>query len=219
MSLFDIIGPVMIGPSSSHTAGAARIGRVARQLLGERPVEAVISFHGSFEKTYQGHGTDRAVVGGLLDMPVDDDLLRHSLKIAKEAGLEVTFRPVRLRDAHPNTVVVEAVGEHGKTIRLQAASIGGGRIRVQYLDRMEMGFSGDKITLVIRHEDAPGVISKVSFTLAYAGINIATMRVFRTAAGGAAAMAIELDDLPGKDLMERLRKLPGIRDVALISQI
>lgn len=219
MSLFDIIGPVMIGPSSSHTAGAARIGRVARQLLGEKPVKAVISFHGSFEKTYRGHGTDRAVIGGLLDMSVDDDRLRRSLKIAKEAGLEVTFRPVHLRDAHPNTVVVEAVGEHGKRVRLQAASIGGGRIRVQYLDGLEMGFSGDRITLVIRHGDAPGVIAKVSQILADANINIATMRVFRTAAGGAAAMAIELDDLPGDDLTAALRKLPGVRDVTLLSPI
>lgn len=219
MSLFDIIGPVMIGPSSSHTAGAARIGRVARQLLGEKPVKAVISFHGSFEKTYRGHGTDRAVVGGLLDMQVDDDRLRRSLKIAKEAGLEVTFRPVHLRDAHPNTVVVEAVGEHGKRVRLQAASIGGGRIRVQYLDGLEMGFSGDRITLVIRHGDAPGVIAKVSQILADAGINIATMRVFRTAAGGAAAMAIELDALPGDALTAALRKLPGVRDVTLLSPI
>ena len=219
MSLFDIIGPVMIGPSSSHTAGAARIGRVARQLLGEKPVKAVISFHGSFEKTYRGHGTDRAVIGGLLDMPVDDDRLRRSLKIAKEAGMEVTFRPVHLRDAHPNTMVVEAVGEHGKRVRLQAASIGGGRIRVQYLDGLEMGFSGDRITLVIRHGDAPGVIAKVSQILADANINIATMRVFRTAAGGAAAMAIELDALPGADLTAALRKLPGVRDVTLLSSI
>ena len=125
MNLFDIIGPVMIGPSSSHTAGAARIGRVARQLLGEPPVKAVVSFHGSFEKTYRGHGTDRAVVGGLLDMAVDDERLRRSLHIAKEQGLEVTFRAVHLRDAHPNTVVVEAVGESGRRVRVQAASIGG----------------------------------------------------------------------------------------------
>ena len=133
--------------------------------------------------------------------------------------MEVTFRPVRLRDAHPNTMVVEAVGEHGKRVRLQAASIGGGRIRVQYLDGLEMGFSGDKITLVIRHGDAPGVIAKVSQILADAGINIATMRVFRTTAGGAAAMAIELDALPGDGLTAELRQLPGVRDVTLLSPI
>ena len=219
MNLFDIIGPVMIGPSSSHTAGAARIGRVARQLLGEPPVKAVVSFHGSFEKTYRGHGTDRAVVGGLLDMAVDDERLRRSLHIAKEQGLEVTFRAVHLRDAHPNTVVVEAVGESGRRVRVQAASIGGGSIRVQYLDGLEVGFSGEKITLVIRHTDAPGAIAMVTRLLSEAGINIATMRVFRHEVGGKACMAIELDARPDPALLAALRALPGLKDVTLLDQL
>lgn len=219
MNLFDIIGPVMIGPSSSHTAGAARIGRVARQLLGEPPVKAVVSFHGSFEKTYRGHGTDRAVVGGLLDMSVDDERLRRSLHIAKEQGLEVTFRAVHLRDAHPNTVVVEAVGESGRRVRVQAASIGGGSIRVQYLDGLEVGFSGEKITLVIRHTDAPGAIAMVTRLLSEAGINIATMRVFRHEVGGKACMAIELDARPEPALLAALRALPGLKDVTLLDQL
>ncbi|MDY3278656.1 MAG: L-serine ammonia-lyase, iron-sulfur-dependent subunit beta [Eubacteriales bacterium] len=219
MNLFDIIGPVMIGPSSSHTAGAARIGRVARQLLGEPPVKAVVSFHGSFEKTYRGHGTDRAVVGGLLDMAVDDERLRRSLHIAKEQGLEVTFRAVHLRDAHPNTVVVEAVGESGRRVRVQAASIGGGSIRVQYLDGLEVGFSGEKITLVIRHTDAPGAIAMVTRLLSEAGINIATMRVFRHEVGGKACMAIELDARPEPALLAALRALPGLKDVTLLDQL
>ena len=219
MNLFDIIGPVMIGPSSSHTAGAARIGRVARQLLGEPPVKAVVSFHGSFEKTYRGHGTDRAVVGGLLDMAVDDERLRRSLHIAKEQGLEVTFRAVHLRDAHPNTVVVEAVGESGRRVRVQAASIGGGSIRVQYLDGLEVGFSGEKITLVIRHTDAPGAIAMVTRLRSEAGINIATMRVFRHEVGGKACMAIELDARPEPALLAALRALPGLKDVTLLDQL
>ena len=209
----------MIGPSSSHTAGAARIGRVARQLLGEPPVKAVVSFHGSFEKTYRGHGTDRAVVGGLLDMAVDDERLRRSLHIAKEQGLEVTFRAVHLRDAHPNTVVVEAVGESGRRVRVQAASIGGGSIRVQYLDGLEVGFSGEKITLVIRHTDAPGAIAMVTRLLSEAGINIATMRVFRHEVGGKACMAIELDTRPEPALLAALRALPGLKDVTLLDQL
>lgn len=219
MNLFDIIGPVMIGPSSSHTAGAARIGRITRQLLGEKPVKAVVSFHGSFEKTYRGHGTDRAVAGGLMDFPVDDERLRRSLHLAKEAGLEITFRPVRLRDAHPNTVVVEATGESGKQITVQAASIGGGSIRVQYLDGLEVGFSGEKTTLVIRHTDAPGAIAMVTHLLSDARINIATMRVFRREAGGEAIMAIELDDCPGQALMTALRMLPAVMDVSLLDQL
>lgn len=219
MNLFDIIGPVMIGPSSSHTAGAARIGRVARQLLGERPVKAMVSFHGSFEKTYQGHGTDRAVAGGLMDMGVDDERLRRSLRLAKEEGLDIAFRPIKLRDAHPNTVVVELTGESGKHVTVQAASIGGGSIRVQYLDGLEVGFSGEKTTLVIRHTDAPGAIAMVTHLLSDARINIATMRVFRREAGGEAIMAIELDERPGDALMTALRMLPAVTDVTLLDQL
>ena len=219
MNLFDIIGPVMIGPSSSHTAGAARIGRVARQLLGEKPVKAVVSFHGSFEKTYVGHGTDRAVAGGLMDMGVDDERLRNSLELAKEAGMEIIFRPVQLRDAHPNTVVVDLTGESGKHVSVQAVSIGGGSIRVQYLDGLEVGFSGERTTLVIRHTDAPGAIAMVTHMLSDARINIATMRVFRREAGGEAIMAIELDEMPRDQLLKALAMLPAVTDVTLLNQI
>jgi len=219
LNLFDIIGPVMIGPSSSHTAGAARIGRVARQLLGETPVKAVVSFHGSFEKTYVGHGTDRAVAGGLMDMGVDDERLRNSLELAKEAGMEIIFRPVQLRDAHPNTVVVDLTGESGKHVSVQAASIGGGSIRVQYLDGLEVGFSGERTTLVIRHTDAPGAIAMVTHMLSDARINIATMRVFRREAGGEAIMAIELDEMPRDQLLKALAMLPAVTDVTLLNQI
>ncbi len=209
----------MIGPSSSHTAGAARIGRITRQLLGEKPVKAVVSFHGSFEKTYQGHGTDRAVAGGLMDMGVDDERLRDSLALAREEGLEISFRPVRLRDAHPNTVVLDVTGETGKRITVQAASVGGGSILVQYLDGLEVGFSGEKTTLVIRHTDAPGAIAMVTHLLSGMRINIATMRVFRREAGGEAIMAIELDQRPGENLISALKILPGITDVTLLDQI
>ena len=118
MKLFDIIGPVMIGPSSSHTAGAARIGRITRQLLGEEVKHAVISFHGSFAKTYAGHGADRAVIGGLLDLHVDDVRLRTSKKLAAARGITYEITTVQLREAHPNTVIVEATGISGKQIRM-----------------------------------------------------------------------------------------------------
>ena len=137
MDLFDIIGPVMIGPSSSHTAGAARIGRIARLLLGEQPVEARIGLWGSFQKTYQGHGTDRALIGGLLGMAVDDTRLRDSLRYAREAGLTSTFTNARLRNAHPNTVVLDLTGAQGRTLRMQAASVGGGEIIIEAVDGLE----------------------------------------------------------------------------------
>lgn len=219
MNLFDIIGPVMIGPSSSHTAGAARIGRVSRQLLGERPVKADVYFHGSFEKTYCGHGTDRAVAGGLMDMAVDDERLRDSLHLAQAAGLDIRFYPVHLKDAHPNTVLVHITGESGREVRVQAASIGGGSILVQYLDGLEVGFSGEKTTLVIRHTDAPGAIAMVTHLVSNYRINIATMRVFRREAGGQAIMAIELDERPRELLVSSLKTLPGVTDVTLLDQI
>lgn len=216
MKLFDIIGPVMIGPSSSHTAGAARIGRITRQLLGEEVRHAVISFHGSFAKTYAGHGADRAVIGGLLDLHVDDVRLRTSKKLAAARGMSYEITTVQLREAHPNTVIVEATGVSGKQIKVEAASVGGGSVLVQYLNGMEVGFSGDRTTLVIQHRDVPGAIAKVSRLLAASKTNIATMRVFREEAGGRAVMALELDSVPEASHIEALRNVPGFDSVTLL---
>ena len=152
-------------------------------------------------------------------MGVDDARLRGSLDLAREAGLEIVFRPVRLRDAHPNTVVVDVTGESGKRIVVQAASVGGGSIRVQYLDGLEVGFSGKRTTLVIRHTDAPGAIAHVTSLVSQENINIATMRVFRREAGGEAVMAIELDAVPNEALLSALRRQPMISDVTLLHQI
>ncbi len=219
MNLFEIVGPVMIGPSSSHTAGAARIGRVTRLLLGEKPVYADIGFHGSFAKTWEGHGADRAVVGGLLDMRVDDERLRMSLKIAADEGLTVRLRAISLQDAHPNTIVITARGESGAEITVQSASVGGGAIRVQYLDGLEVGFSGDKPTVVIKHRDEPGVIAEVSGALAREKINIAAMRVFRSEAHGRAVMVLELDETPRAELLAALKALRGVRAVTLLDAL
>ncbi len=219
MQLFDIIGPVMIGPSSSHTAGAARIGRVTRMLLGEDVRFARILFHGSFAKTWEGHGADRAVIGGLLGFKVDDPCLRRSRELAKERGMEYTIDTVQLPSAHPNTVIIEARGVSDKQVRVQAASVGGGSIRVQYLNGMEVGFSGERTTLIIQHLDAPGAIATVSRMLAEERTNIATMRVFREKAGGHAVMALELDSVPSDALLERLRAVEGFSGVTLLRSL
>lgn len=216
MHLFDIIGPVMIGPSSSHTAGAARIGRVTRQLLGEEVKRAVIRFHGSFAKTWAGHGADRAVIGGLLGLNVDDERMRCSRKLAQERGMAYEIATVQLRGVHPNTVIIEAEGVSGKEIRVQAASVGGGSVLVQYLNGMEVGFSGDRTTLVIQHRDTPGAIAKVSRLLAASGTNIATMRVFREEAGGRAVMALELDSVPQQAHIDALRNVAAFDSVTLL---
>ena len=219
MQLFDIIGPVMIGPSSSHTAGAARIGRVTRMLLGEDVQEAQIRFHGSFAKTWAGHGADRAVIGGLLGFRVDDERLRNSRELADKQGMRYTITETQLRDAHPNTVIIDALGVHGARVQVQAASVGGGSILVQYLNGMEVGFSGERTTLIIQHRDTPGVIAQVSQMLAWAHMNIATMRVFREDKGGRAVMALELDSVPEDKLLDSLRAMDAFENVTLLKQL
>ena len=218
MDLFEIIGPVMIGPSSSHTAGAARIGKVARQLLGSRVKRAEIGLGGSFAKTWKGHGTDRAIIGGLLGMEVDDERLRFSLRLARLAGLAYEFREVSLRGAHPNTAVIEAWGPDGEHVCVTAASVGGGSILIRELDGMEVDFTGEQDTLIVLHRDVPGVIAAVTGKIAEAGLNVAAMRVFRTEAGGDAVMVLELDALPEQETVDALRKVPEIGKVTLLAR-
>ena len=134
MDIFEILGPVMVGPSSSHTAGAARIGSMARTLLGSTPVKAAIHLHGSFADTGLGHGTDRALVAGLLGMKPDDLRIPYAFEEAKKAGLSYTIDVVELRDAHPNTALIEVWGTEDKHLEMQASSLGGGRIMVDKLD-------------------------------------------------------------------------------------
>lgn len=217
MDLFDIIGPIMIGPSSSHTAGAARIGKIARMLLGCQPVHAQIGLFGSFQKTYKGHGTDKALIGGLLGMDVDDLRLRNSLQLAEEANLTYEFVNAHLRGAHPNTVRLQLIGESGRQVLVQAASVGGGEIIIHSIDDLEAGFSGKENTLVITHRDTPGVIARITGEIATHQLNVASMRVFRQAAGGHAMMALELDSPANSELIEKLGSVKGVDHVAYLS--
>ena len=217
MDLFDILGPVMVGPSSSHTAGAARIGLITRMLLGAQPVKARIGLYGSFQKTYLGHGTDKALIGGLLGMEVDDLRLRESLKHAEEAGLEYSFYNADLRGAHPNTVILDVEGADGSRLNVQAISVGGGEIVVKSINGLEAGFSGHENTLIITQKDVKGMIAQISSVLTANSINIATMRVFRRSIGGEAMMVIELDGHVNQELIAWLRGMPGIYHVSYIT--
>ncbi len=217
MDLFDIIGPIMIGPSSSHTAGAARIGKITRMLLGGQPQEARIGLWGSFQKTYKGHGTDKALIGGLLGMEVDDLRLRDSLELAKAAGLSYTFENITLRGAHPNTVVLDVREAQGRQVKVQAASVGGGEIVIQSIDGLEAGFSGHENTLVITHHDTPGMLARITGEIAASRLNIATMRVFRQSVGGEAMVALELDGTADRALIARLSALGGVYHVAYLA--
>ncbi|MBQ8160740.1 MAG: L-serine ammonia-lyase, iron-sulfur-dependent subunit beta [Clostridia bacterium] len=215
-SVFDIVGPVMIGPSSSHTAGAARIGRMGRRLLKEPVREATILLYGSFLMTYHGHGTDRAILAGLMDMGVGDVRIRDSFHYAQEAGIRYTFGEAHLRQAHPNTVVMHLVGESGRQVDMQACSVGGGAIRVEKLNGLPVSFTGQEHTLIIPHLDQPGKIAAVTNCAASFGVNIGSMSVFRDRAGGTAVMIMETDGEPREQMLEWMRALPGVEDVIFI---
>ena len=213
LDIFDILGPVMVGPSSSHTAGAVRIGRMARTLLGAEVVRADIGLHGSFAQTGQGHGTDRALVAGLLGMRPDDLGIPESFAIAANRGLAFRFHTISLRDAHPNTAVLTAESTDGRKLTLQAASTGGGRIRVDRLDEVEVSFTGDFNTLVVRHRDVAGELARILNELSLSGVNIANMSLCRDRRGGAALTVAETDQRIQRDVLDRIRGLYGVLGV------
>jgi len=218
MGLFDLIGPVMIGPSSSHAAGAARIGLTARMLLGEDLTRAEIGLHGSFAKTYRGHGTDRAIVGGLMGMNVDDERLRDSLSLAREAGISIHFQHIVIRGAHPNTVRLTVTGVSGRVLVMEAASVGGGNIEVHKIDGLGVNFTGKENTLIIHHTDVMGAIASITGTLASNHVNIANMQGYRRQQGGDAMIVLELDGVPSQDTIETINLLPGVHGSTFLAR-
>lgn len=217
MNLFDILGPVMVGPSSSHTAGAVRIGYIARKLLQDVPVKADITLHGSFATTGVGHGTDKALIAGLLEMHPDDIRIPDSFSLAEKCGLAYRFTTKNLRDAHPNTAVLSLTGKNGRTLEIQTASIGGGRIMVHKLDGIEVNFSAEKPTLVVHNQDLPGHVAKITSVLAQNSINIATMQLYRAKRGGYAVMVLELDQGVKPELIRGMEEMKGITKVTYIN--
>ena len=217
MNLFDILGPIMVGPSSSHTAGAVRIGNVGMKLLGDVPKKASIYLHGSFADTGKGHGTDLAIIAGLLGMEPDDMRIPHSMEIAKEKGLEFSFFEKQIREAHPNTAYLQLEHANGKRLDLQACSLGGGRMLINEIDGLRANFHGDKPTLIVRNEDKPGHVAFVTTTLANAGINVATLVLNRSKRGADAVIVIETDmDIP-TDVISRMEKGSGIHKVTYLN--
>lgn len=210
MNLFDLLGPVMVGPSSSHTAGAVRIGRIARALLGEEPARAELKLHGSFASTGAGHGTPQALIAGLLGLTPDDSRVPESFALAKERGLTFSFGTCTLRDVHPNSVLIDLEGVHGGRLEVGASSPGGGRTSVFRVDGLDTAFTGELPTLVVHNSDRPGCVSQVTGVLAREGINVAALQLNRGGRGGSAVMVIECDqEVPGSTV-EALRALPGI---------
>ncbi|MDF2669513.1 MAG: sdaAB [Paenibacillus sp.] len=210
--VFSIIGPAMVGPSSSHTAGAVRIGRVARHVLGELPDEAEIIFYGSFADTYQGHGTDLAIIGGLLDFDTDDYRIPTSISIAEQLGMSIRFRPGKGQFPHPNTAkLVVRVGE--REITVVGASIGGGNIEMLSINDFDVKFTAMYPTLVIFHEDRTGMIAEVTRLLSRDHVNIGHMSVDRRGRSGEAITVIDVDGSISDAIILEIEQLSTVREV------
>lgn len=216
MNIFDILGPVMVGPSSSHTAGAVRIGYITRTLLGSEPVCADIFLHGSFAATGKGHGTDKALVAGLLGMKPDDMRIPESFEVAKEMGVAFRIDTLHIAGAHPNTVLLKVKGKNGKELEVQASSIGGGRIMVNKIDGIEVNCNGENYTLIVHNLDQPGHVAEVTSMLSHKSVNIATMQLFRDKRGGYAVMVLETDQPVPKESIQWLEHLEGVIKVTYI---
>lgn len=216
MNSFDIIGPVMVGPSSSHTAGAVKIGNISRKLLGAPVRKADIFFHGSFLATGKGHGTDRALVAGLLGFSVDDSRIPDAFRYADEAGMEYRLSGIDLGDVHPNSVKLLLSGNGGEKIEIVAASVGGGAIRVTQIDGLPANFSGDYPTLVVNNLDQPGHVTEITSMLSHKSINIATMQLYRSSKGGHAVIVLECDQEVPDAAIRWLSHLEGILKVTYL---
>jgi L-serine dehydratase len=218
-SVFDILGPIMIGPSSSHTAGAARLGKVARDIVGKDFHSVKFLLHGSFAKTYRGHGTDRALVAGILGMEPHDERLRDSISIAENLGIKISFEEADLGYVHSNSVKIIFTKNDGSTSEILGSSIGGGNIQITDIDGYQLEFTGEYSTLFIPHVDQKGVISKITTILAENEINIASMKVSRKDRGEEASMIIETDDFIPQDVVNRLSNLDYVLSVKAINPV
>ena len=217
VGVFDILGPIMVGPSSSHTAGAARLGKIARAVAGGDIKKVIFLLHGSFAKTYKGHGTDRALAAGILGMEPSDLRLRNALDIAEDEGIKIIFQEADLGDVHPNTVKVLIEGREGEEYEMVGSSIGGGSIMVTEVNGSKIEFTGAYPTLVISHMDVPGVVSQVTALLFELDINIAFMKVIRSQKGKEATMVFELDGKISPEAVEQIKSFGYIKKVIMIN--
>ncbi len=217
-SIFDVLGPIMIGPSSSHTAGAARLAKIARDICEERIKKVKFYLHGSFARTYKGHGTDRALVAGILGYEPDDERLRDSLQIADKENLKYEFVPADLGLVHPNTVKFELEDINGKITYVIGSSVGGGAVVITKINDFDVDFTGEYDTIITRHIDKRGIISEVSGILAHNRINIANMKVLRNSGSKEASMVIEIDSASNKNVIDTIKEIDSMRSVIEIKK-
>lgn len=216
--VFSIIGPSMVGPSSSHTAGAVRLGLTARALFGGTPEEAEIALYGSFAATGRGHGTDLAIAAGILGFGPDDERIRDAFRHAEEAGVRLRFRTAHRPNVHPNTATIRLRGG-GREIGVTGCSYGGGNIAITEVDRFEVKFSADYPTVLVFHEDRPSMIAEIAEILAASGVNIGYMEVDRTVRRGSALTVMELDQEPGAGAIGRIAGLGGVSRVCAVPPV
>lgn len=217
ISLFEVIGPNMVGPSSSHTAGAVSMALLARKLFPVEIKKVEFTFYGSFAKTYRGHGTDRALLGGIMGFETDDLRIRDSLSIAKERNLDYHFSIGQdTGEEHPNTADIDMTGVNGERLFVRGVSIGGGKVKIVRLNQIDVDFTGEYSTLIISQTDRPGVVAHITKVLSEREVNIAFMRLFREEKGAKAFTVVESDERIPDEVVERIRENPLVSDVMLV---
>ena len=219
ISVFDVLGPNMIGPSSSHTAGACAIAHLAQKMKSGTLKQAEFTLYGSFAKTYRGHGTDRALLGGIMGFAPDDVRIRDSFEIAKERGIAYRFLlDEKENDIHPNTVDIRMVNDSGTQMTVRGESLGGGKVRIVQINRVQVDFTGEYNAVIIIQKDRPGVAAHITKALSDRGINIAFMRLFRESKGETAYTIVESDSRLCEDIRETLLENENIQDVMLVQE-
>lgn len=217
ISVFDVLGPNMIGPSSSHTAGAAVIAHLAQKMIAPPLKRVEFTLYGSFAKTYRGHGTDRALLGGIMGFSTYDTRIRDSFSIAQEQGIEYLFTPNETEtDIHPNTVDIRMENAAGQVMVIRGESLGGGKAHITRINGVEVDFSGEYSTVIVTQRDVPGVVAHITKVLSDRQVNIAFMRLFRESKGNTAYTIVESDGKLPQEIITEMKTNPNIRDVAII---
>lgn len=217
ISVFDVLGPNMIGPSSSHTAGAAAISFLARKMIAPPIVKVEFTLYGSFAKTYRGHGTDRALLGGILGFATDDARIRDSFRLAGERGLAFSFTTDETEtELHPNTVDIRMENAAGRVMTVRGVSLGGGKVKIIRINGVKVDFTGEYSAVIVVHRDTPGVVAHITRVLSDHNVNIAFMRLFRESKGLTAYSIIESDGSLPDGISGQLMGNPNIQDVMLV---
>ena len=217
ISVFDVLGPNMIGPSSSHTAGAAIIAFLAQKMISPPLVKVDFTLYGSFAKTYKGHGTDRALLGGIMGFSADDTRIRDSFRIAEERGLEFSFTPNEEEtEVYPNTVDISMENEAGRKMVIRGESLGGGKVRIVRINQVKVEFTGEYSAVIVIHQDKPGVAAHITKCLSDMNINIAFMRLFRKEKGAVAYTIVESDERLPKEIGEKIRENANVHEVMIV---